>query len=92
MAKLISALLIILVLLGLYFVGLPFAIEESKQLKAYENFCEIRPTFCYCNFVSCQFKTSWSSVNGFSNDTKELCKLAKEFEDKKTIFRVGCEE
>jgi hypothetical protein len=66
-------------------------INDFKEYKAYKGFCEDRPTYCYCDFSQCEFKTEWSSINGLSNNTKELCKLANELNDKKTIFKVGCE-
>ena len=69
-------------------------IDDYQEYKTYQNFCEDRPTFCYCSFHSmgCEFKTSWSSQSGFSNETKELCDLAIKIKDKETIFQVGCNE
>lgn len=83
--------LIILVGLGaLAFWSLSIAYYDYKEYKTYKNFCEDKPTFCYCEFDSCGFKTSWSSETGFSNYTLELCDLATKLNDKETLFKVGC--
>jgi len=39
----------------------------------------------------CTFKSQWSSVTGFSQDTQDLCELADLLDDEKMIFEVGCE-
>jgi hypothetical protein len=76
---------------GAYFL-IDSVLGDYEDYKTYKDFCNARPSFCYCEWLDCEFKTRWSSVDGFSNDTKELCKLAKELGDKKTLFRVGCEK
>jgi hypothetical protein len=83
-------LVIIMFLIGVFVVL--FAIKEIKEMNAYKDFCKERTDFCYCDYFSCEFKTSWSSVTGFSEDTKDLCELAKSFNDTKTIFKAGCEK
>jgi len=64
--------------------------DEKKQFDTYKNFCKDRPNFCYCDSISCEYKTSWSSTNGLSEDTKELCEIAKQLNDKKMLFKIGC--
>ena len=72
--------------------------EEYKEYKTYKNFCADKTEFCYCEHFECEFRTSRTEkwINGelvsdeFSNQTKELCKLAKELDDKKIMYRVGC--
>lgn len=71
--------------------------HEVKNFKAYQSFCEDKPNFCYCSTIfgfpeECQFKTSWSSQNGFSEDTMALCELAKDLKDKEQLFKAGCLE
>ena len=78
---LISALVYLLIII---------VITEAKNFEEYQSFCEQRPNFCYCSYGECEFKTSWSSINGFSQDTKDLCELATKLEDKKILFKVGC--
>jgi len=84
------AITLFLILGYILYLVLPPAIDEVRDYWKYEDFCEERPNFCYCSFGECEFKKSWSSTEGLSQDTKDLCKLAKELEDKKTIFKVGC--
>jgi len=85
--------MVILVALVFLVFGVSFMLqEEREEYQKYKDFCENRPDFCYCSWIQCEFKTLWSSTDGFSEDTRELCKLAIELKDKKTIFRVGCEE
>lgn len=76
-------------------ISVDFQEYETQQI--YSNFCDSRPTFCYCNAVGCEFKTSSSSTwtngilinNSMSEDTIALCKIATERKDKETIFKVG---
>ena len=70
-----------------------FVQPKIDDYKAYREFCKERPNFCYCSLSSggCEYKISWNSKDGPSEDTKALCELAKELEDKKTIFKAGCE-
>lgn len=90
----------ILVLIIVAFISLiPVIVSEYKQQKAYLEFCEERPAFCYCNAIECEFRTLRTEKyvnnslisNEFSEDTKALCDLAKELNDKRTIYKVGCE-
>ena len=90
MLNLIVDIIFIVVLLVIVCYFLPGVLKEREQQKAYTEFCKERPNFCYCDYFSCEFKTSWSSVTGFSEDTKDLCKLAKSLNDTKTIFKAGC--
>lgn len=57
-----------------------------KEYKVYSEFCETRPTLCYCGVRGCEMRTE----NEFSDDKKALCELAKSIGDKKTLFKVGC--
>ena len=82
--------LIIVLIVIFLFIQIPKVVKEREQNKAYNAFCEERPCFCYCNYFSCEFKTSWSSQTGFSNETIELCNLAKKLNDKEMIFKAGC--
>lgn len=88
---LIFVLLLVTLGVGFYYF-MDSMLDDYSRFQAYKNFCEERPNLCYCSLweSGCEFKTSWSSVNGLSNDTKELCELAKVLKDKKTLFRVGC--
>lgn len=72
--------------ISLVFIG----IESYKEYKEYKEFCEGREDFCICEYGECEFKSQWSSNEGLSKDTKDLCELAERFDDKKMIFRVGC--
>lgn len=91
----IFGIILVLVMLG-FGVGIHFLvsdmINEYQEYKIYKDFCEQRPNFCYCSFDSggCEFKTSWSSITGLSNDTLELCDLATKLNDKETLFKVSC--
>jgi hypothetical protein len=83
--------LLIIALIGMLHLGQKL-IDEHNQYREYKQFCEERPTFCYCNLLGgCEFKTSWSSLDGLSEDTKALCELANKLDDKKIIFRAGCD-
>ena len=76
----------------LFFYGIYFVVNtELNEYNIYKDFCEERPTFCYCSLFECEFKTLWSSRDGFSEDTKELCKIVKELNDTKMAFKIGCE-
>jgi hypothetical protein len=91
MLNLIVDIIFIIVLLIVVVFFAPAVLKEREQQKAYTEFCKERPDFCYCEYFSCEFKTSWSSVTGFSEDTIALCKLAKSLNDTKTEFKAGCE-
>jgi len=82
---------IVLILIAGAF-GFKYVKEEYDKNKVYDKFCEERPNFCYCGWGGCEFKTSWDSMKGLSEDTKELCELAKSLNDKEIIFKAGCEE
>ena len=87
----IGRLILTLIVLTLLVYGV--FILTSKYLSEYneyKEFCKERPTFCYCSWGKCEFMLSWSSVNGLSEDTKELCNLARELNDSKMIFKTGC--
>jgi len=94
--EIISLVIILLMIVGaLVFLikVVPEGYQEYKQMKAYKSFCEDKTDFCYCELFSrCVFKTSWSSKEGLSEDTKELCKLANELNDKETLFKSGCNQ
>ena len=80
-----------LIYVAIVYVAIPVWEEHQNYLK-YKAFCEDKPNFCYCdNGIVCEFKTSWSSQTRFSNETLALCKLAKELNDKETMFKAGCE-
>lgn len=66
--------------------------KDYKEVKAYKEFCATRPSFCFCSTWECQFKTSWNSLEGLSQDTKELCVLANSLKDKETMFKAGCDQ
>ena len=85
----LGQIIFVIVVLGILLV---VGYYTSKDYREYKSFCKERPTYCYCSLGNCEFKTSWSSFNGFSNETKELCDLAIKLEDKEMIFKVGCEE
>ena len=85
----VSFILIVFLIIVLIMI-IPSAVNEYKRNIEYNAFCEERPNFCYCDRISCEYKTSWSSVNGFSKETTELCNLAKKLNDKKMLFEVGC--
>jgi hypothetical protein len=95
--------LLLIVILSI--IGFRAISKEYNQYKEYKSFCEDRPNFCYCDLWDggCSFKSKYtsstSSTNGIltsstetmSQDTKDLCNLAKQLNDKKTIYKVGCE-
>jgi len=85
----IAVLILIGMGVGAYYL-INSMIDDYQEYKTYQNFCEERPTFCYCDYLSCEFKTSWSSVSGLSNDTIALCDLATKLKDKETLFKAGC--
>jgi hypothetical protein len=83
--------------------GVSYLKSEYDNYKEYKNFCEDKPNFCYCSLMDgCTFKTQYTTSSSLTNgiltsssetmsqDTKELCNLAKKLNDKKTIFEVGC--
>lgn len=82
------------------------ALDDVRNYKEYKTFCNKRPNFCYCSFRDggCTFRAqtikSAQYVNGvltktsssMSNDTLELCKLAKKLDDRETLFKAGCND
>lgn len=68
--------------------------KDYQMYKIYTNFCEDKPNFCYCDWFTtyrrCEFKSQWSSQTGLSNETIQLCELAKSLKDKETLFKAGC--
>jgi hypothetical protein len=90
--------IIVIVIVGFMIYGIfllvKSEIKDYTDYKEYKNFCKDKSDFCYCdmNVVlgKCSFKTQWSSVDGLSNDTIELCALANRLNDKEIIFEVGC--
>jgi hypothetical protein len=89
MDAIIALIVLTLMLVGIFWL-VDYTSKEVYEYSQYKDFCEQRPSFCYCSWFSCEFKTSWSSVTGFSNETKELCDLATKLNDKETLFKVGC--
>jgi len=82
----------LIILAGLIVLNYWFWAGDIKEYTAYKDFCEDRTNFCYCSsWNGCEFKTSWSSINGLSEDTKALCELATKLNDKKILFKVGCD-
>jgi hypothetical protein len=62
--------------------------EDYKEYKTYENFCQNK-SICFCEYYECDFRTT--SINGeLTNESKELCNLARKLNDEKTLFRIGC--
>lgn len=96
---LISSIFIIFIILFLIYL-IPTITNEWKMDKAYNNFCKERPSYCYCSLDGCEFRTvqrqtclnNNCSEYKLDENSKELCKLAKELDDKKMLFKVGCEE
>lgn len=84
--------IVLLVILGVF--GYKILSEEWNDYQEYKQFCHERPNFCYCSLSSggCEYKLSWNSVDGLSEDTKALCKLAKKLDDKEMEFKAGCGE
>jgi hypothetical protein len=89
----VNTLIIIMICFMIYCIYLfvDGEIKEQKLYNEYQSFCKDKVNFCYCSYGECEFKTQWSSVNGLSNDTNELCKLANKLDDKKTLFKAGCD-
>jgi len=87
--KIIVLLGMALIVFILFIFGL-FLSNSYKEYNTYKTFCEDKPEFCYCSMFACEYKTQWSSVNGLSNDTIELCELANKLNDKETFFKAGC--
>ena len=102
--EIFKKLIVILLLLGLaIFIELSVKADYNnyKHFQAYEKLCKDKPDFCYCQvgliIQECQFKASsfYNCYNGncsegMSYETKELCSLAKSFNDKNTMFQAGC--
>lgn len=96
-----TTIIIILLFGGIYFFG-TIAKQEWIRYNAYKEFCDERPNFCYCSGFECDYKvSSWTSTStlngeiienseGMSKESEELCELAKELNDKKMLFKVGC--
>ena len=104
-AQIIQGILVLLII-GVLFLGIFYLLggfTDLKQYREYKSFCQERQDFCYCEWGECEFmtQTSYSTnyVNGnlinnsssMSEDTIELCKLAKSLDDKEILFRTGCE-
>lgn len=97
-ANVISALGYLTLVCIVFIMGFYLSIEivsEYKLFKEYKIFCEDKPDFCYCNSWlglpgSCEFKSQWSSQTGLSNETIQLCEIAKSLKDKEVLFKVGC--
>lgn len=85
--------LIFIILIGVAMYNLIY--EPYSEYKTYKNFCEDKPDFCYCDHFQCEFKTSYSQkcVDGncsnylSSDETKELCKLATQLNDREMMFK-----
>jgi len=88
--KIMTIIIIVVMLLGVTLMW-KNGMEKVDDYNKYKDFCEERPTYCYCRFGECTFKSSWSSKAGLSQDTKDLCELAEILDDKKMIFDIGCE-
>ena len=86
----IAILFVVIILLGLT-LAWKITISSVEDYNEYKAFCKERPTFCRCSWGDCTFKSQWSSVSGFSQDTQDLCELAYLLDDEKMIFEVGCE-
>lgn len=86
-----SLIFFILLIGGLVYVTYNYAYPEYQRYETYKDFCEDKPNFCYCKMGICEYRVQWNSVTGLSKDAKELCKLAKSFEDKRTLFAAGCD-
>ena len=82
---------VVLIVLGGMFLLWKNTMSNINEYNEYKAFCKERPTFCRCSWGDCTFKTSWSSVKGYSQDTQDLCELADLLDDEETIFEVGCE-
>ena len=81
---------VLIVLFGMFFLW-KNTMSNINEYNEYKSFCKERPTFCRCSWGDCTFKSKWSSVSGFSQDTQDLCELADLLDDEKMIFEVGCE-
>jgi len=81
---------VIIILFGL-FIAWKMTMSSIDDYGEYKAFCKERKDFCRCSWGDCTFKTKWSSVDGFSQDTEDLCELADLLDDEKVIFEVGCE-
>jgi hypothetical protein len=100
--SIIIAIIILIIVLVIVVFATKHIIKDMKDYQRYKSFCNERPNFCYCSWEECEFKTMSFSSTGFTNgiqtsnssgmseDTIELCKLAKELNDKKMEFRIGC--
>ena len=88
--NILSIIFIVFILLGLTFAW-KMTMSSVDEYNEYKAFCKERPTFCRCSWGDCTFKSQWSSVTGFSQDTQDLCELADLLDDEKMIFEVGCE-
>lgn len=88
---------IALIIIGITFFGyiiyllISSTIKDYNEYEIYKSFCEDKTDFCYCSTFQCIFKTQWSSISGLNNESKELCNIARELNDKEVIFEIGCE-
>ncbi len=89
----ILAIIILAVTLGSIAVkAVGTVVNDFKDYKEYMEFCENNNEFCYCERFSCEFKIQWNSEEGLSKESREFCEIAKGLEDKKMMFKAGCEE
>jgi hypothetical protein len=95
--KILWAIVVIMILIG--FASLiTGSIKELHRVNEYKNFCEDKPKFCYCDFMSCEFKgfEYQSCINDNctelikDNNTLQLCEIAKKLNDKEVIFKANC--
>jgi len=86
-----------IVLIGLLLFVVDYSKDNFVQYKEYKVFCDNRPNFCYCNWGTCEYKLvniqkclNDECTMTDNSDFKALCILAERLEDKKTIFKAGC--
>ena len=92
--KLIAVIGLVIAIIFLGFLSY----NEYQEYKIYKEFCQDKD-ICYCESLNCEFRTQRTEkyINGelisneLSNETKELCNLAKELDDKEVMFRGECE-
>jgi hypothetical protein len=98
LGALIGIILICFLIYIIYLI-IPQVYFEVKHVNAYKDFCEKRYNFCYCNWMGCEFRVQKTQkyLNGslvsneFSEDTIAICNLAKKLNDKKMLFKIGCD-
>lgn len=77
----------LVVIIMLCFVGC-IIYQEYIEHKSYRDFCNERPSFCYCSSVlSCEFRID---EDLFNKEIQELCELATERNDRKIMFKARC--